>query len=216
MHQVHPPISSTFHQKRHLKFANTYALSAVSPKKGILHKVVQRIIHFILGMDIFQFLLTSVERVINCNVQISSILAIRPASELSIDNLIALHISSGSQESGGGWRKESYTYDNRFLDVKYNLLPMCIFRMRPSTKSNRLMTRFESNIEPCYERMNKIISCGTELEVCDKGEIRDRARVQIEVKDTIRISDDGAKFNRINEGFAHCDRGNRGEIEAVD
>jgi len=216
MHHVHPPISPTFLQKRRSKFASTYALSAVSLKKGILHKAVQRVIHFILGMDIFQFLLTSVERVINCNVQISSILAIRPASKLSIDNLIALHISSRNQESEEGQRKDSYTYDNRFLDVKYNLLPMCILRMRPGTESNRLMTRFESNIEPSYERMDKIISCGTELEVCDKGEIGDRAGIQIEVKDTIRISDDGAKLDSIDEGFAHCDRGNWGEIEAVD
>ena len=82
---------------------------------------------------------------------------------------------------------------------------MCIFSVGTGTKSNRLMTSFKADIEPCYKGMNEIVSCCTKFNVCDEGEIGDGAGIEIEVKDSVWICDDGFEFDCIDQRFSHCD-----------
>src|SRR5208282_2406361 len=134
-------------------------------------------------MHSLQILLTSLERIINGNIQISFILTIRSTSKFSINHFVALN---STQKKEG----EMYVYDNWFLKIKYCLFPMCIFSVRTGTKSNRFMTSFKTDIKPCYKSMNEIISCSTKFNVCDEGEIGDGAGIEIEVEDSVRICDD--------------------------
>jgi hypothetical protein len=60
------------------------------------------------------------------------------------------------------------------------------------------MTSFKTDIKPCYKGMNEIVSGSTKFKVCDEGEIRDRAGIEIEVEDSVRICDDGFEFDCID------------------
>jgi hypothetical protein len=58
--------------------------------QGGVKRVGEEELHFIKGMRIFQSLFFSVERVINGDIQIPFILAIRSTCQLSRDRLISL------------------------------------------------------------------------------------------------------------------------------
>jgi hypothetical protein len=117
---------------------------------------------------------------------------------------------SGTLGSGG-----TYANDDRLLDVKHDLFPMCIFRMGTSTKPHRLMTRFKPNIKPSDQRMNKIVPRRTKFKVRDKSEIRNSASSEINIEDTIGICDDGFKFDGVDERFSHCNSSDGRKIETV-
>ena len=67
------------------------------------------------------------------------------------------------------------------------------------------MASFKSNIKPRNKSMYKIVSRRTKFEISKKSEVADGTSVEIEVEDSIRISDDGFEFDCVNEGFTHCD-----------
>jgi len=77
------------------------------------------------------------------------------------------------------------------------------------------MTCLESNVKPRNDRVYEIISCGTEFEIGEECEIADGTGVEIEVKDPIRVGDNGFEFDGIDKWFSHCDCGDGGEVESI-
>lgn len=132
-------------------------------------------LHFIKDMRIFQSLFFSVERVINGDIQIPFILAIRSTCHLSRDRLISLRKVNPRR------KVERYVNNNRFRNIKNSLLPMRILGMRPRTKPHGFMTSFKPNIKPRDESMHEIISRARQLEFGHEGEVADGAGVEVEV-----------------------------------
>lgn len=150
-------------------------------------------------MDVFQCLLAPFERIIYRDIQIPLILAVWSTREFPVDNLVALSSIKVVDEMG------TYIYDKGILQVKHGLFPVRILCMRPRTEPHRFMARLESNVEPRDNRVYEIVSCSTEFEVGEESEIADGTGIEIEVKDSIRVCDDGFEFDGIDQGFSHCD-----------
>jgi hypothetical protein len=172
-------------------------------------------------MDIGQILLRTTEIIINRNVEISFVFVVWFAREFSIHHFLALPSEPNRNNGERGFATEgsgvlgTYTNDDRFLEVKHDLFPMCVFRMGTGTKPHRLMTRFKPNIKPSDQRMNKIVPRSTKFKLRDKSEIRNSASGEINIEDAIGICDDGFKFDGIDERFSHCNSSDGRKIETV-
>lgn len=92
---------------------------------------------------------------------------------------------------------------------------MRVLGMRTSTKSNGFVTRFKTNVEPGDHSMYKVISSSLEFEITNESEICDSAGREIDIEDTVRISDDGFEIDGVDQRLSHCDSCNGREVEAI-
>ena len=133
----------------------------------------------------------------NRDIQISFLLIVRLACKTSCDLFILLY------------RKD-------FPKVEDCLLPVCVFTVGASGELNRLVTSCEFNIEPGDERMDKILgSSDFECEGCFECKIGRTDVVEIDDKDTCRISNACLDLHRIDEWFAQSSILERRIVKAI-
>jgi len=109
----------------------------------------------------------------------------------------------------------TYLYDDGILSVEDSLFPMRVFGLRTRAEPNRFMTCFKSNVKPCNNSMNKVLSRSTQLKVGSEFEIVDSTRIQVEIENLVRIRDKRLEIHCVDEGFAECYVCNWREIETV-
>jgi len=120
--------------------------------------------------------------IINRDIQVSSVIHIRPTAELPTDTLTGF----GSKYVG---------------EIEDGLLPVRVLGMRARAKPYRLMTGGKLDVEPGYQGVDVVGAPAGEVEGQAEGEVGWGAGVEVEGDDGAGVCDDSFEIDGVDEGF---------------
>lgn len=145
-----------------------------------------------LAGDIF-----GLERIVDRNIKISTILIIGPHHQVARDFFILLNCQ-------------------HLPKIKYCLFPVRVFSVWASRKADRLVAPSEVDVEPCDQGVYEVITTAFQGEWYRKGKVGGCAGVQVQCNHGRRVRDSCLDLNGINERFGESGRLQRRIVEPVD
>lgn len=137
------------------------------------------------------------EAVLELDVEVAGVLAVRPVVERALDLLALLD-------------------GEDLVEVEDGLLPVGVLGVGAGGEADGLVAGRELDVEPGDHGVDEVVAAGGEVEGAREGQVGGCALVEVEGEDARGVGDDGLDLDRVNQGFREGGFLEGGVVEAVD